>query len=447
MARTVPQCKKGGSPRMACFCALAVLVFFAASPCSAQLTFHDAIRMALANSPRIKAAQNDVAKAKAGLGVVRDIYIPSVVADGGVGDAYGIMLSVPTIFTVQAQSLVWSLQQRSYTRAARAGLDAARLSLEETRQQVEEDAAITYLSIDHDQDVAAALNDQVGYAQRLLAIMQDRVASHLDSELELKTTQRDVLQIRLQQMQARDDLEDLRGHMAELTGLAPDQVRIDSTSIPAIPEDTAGFGSTQKFSDTPGIRAAAESARAKAQQAQGDARYAWRPSVSFAANYGRVSPIENVEKFYNLNGIYNVASFGITLQVPLLDRVRSKAAQQSKLDAVRAQMDLDTLRADEFADRHKLARSIPELAMKAEMADLDDQIAQEQLKGTYLQAQHATGGPVITPKEEMKARIQERQKYVNMLNARLDAHKAEISYLRLTGQLDGWIHGVASVKP
>jgi outer membrane protein TolC len=447
MARTIPQCKKGGSPRRACFCALALLVCFAASPCSAQLTFRDAIRMALANSPRIKAALNGVAKAKAGVGVARDMYIPSVVADGGVGDAYGIMLSVPTIFTVQAQSLVWSLQQRSYTRAARADLDAARLSLEEVRQQVEEDAAITYLSIDRAQDVSAALNDQVGYAQRLLAIMQDRVASHLDSELDLKTTERDVLQIRLQQLQARDDLEDLRGHMAELTGLAPEQVRIDSSSIPVIPEDAAGFGSTQKFPDTPGIRAAAESARARAQQAQGDARYAWRPSISFAANYGRVSPIENVEKFYNLNGIYNVASFGFTLQVPLLDRVRSEAAQESKLDAVRAQMDLDTLRTDELADRHKLARSIPELAMKAEMADLDDQIAQEQLKAVYLQAQHASGETVITPKEEMKARIQERQKYVDMLNARLDAHKAEISYLRLTGQLDGWINGVASVKP
>jgi hypothetical protein len=155
-----------------------------------------------------------------------------------------------------------------------------------------------------------------------------------------------------------------------------------------------------------------------------------------------VSPIENVQQYYNLNGIYNVASFGFTIQFPLMDRVRKAAADETRLDAERSAMDLEGLRDDELKSRQKLGRSLPELTTKAELADVNYDIAVKQMESAEVEAQKATGGPPITPKEVINAHIEERQKYIEMLSAKLDAKKAQITFLRLTNQLDAWLRTV-----
>jgi hypothetical protein len=102
-------------------------------------------------------------------------------------------------------------------------------------------------------------------------------------------------------------------------------------------------------------------------------------------------------------------------------------------------MDLESLRSDETSSRRKLERSLPELEAKAELADLDYDIARDNLTTVAAQSEHATTSPPITPKEVENARIDERQKYVDMLDARLAARKAQITLLRLTGSLDEWL--------
>jgi outer membrane protein TolC len=424
-----------------CVAALAGLLASAAAVCcAAQVSFPEAIQLAVRNSPRVKAAENDLAKAQAGVSVARDMYIPSVNMGGGAGYSYGITLTVPTVFTVNAQSLVFSMQQRQYVRAARSDLRAAQLALDEVKQQVEEDAAITYLSLDTAQQTAQALDEQYNVAMKLAAILQDRLLAKLESELEVRKYQRGALQIKLGKMQAEDSAEDLRAHLAELTGIAPNDLKLAPESIPPISAASANGGdSSTALPDTPGIQAAAASDLAKELRAKADREYTWRPQVSFGANYGRVSPIQNVGQYYNLNGIYNVYSVGVAVQFPLVDMVRRAAAKQSRLDTRRSQMDLETLRSDAMAGRRKLERSLPELATRAELADVNYEIAQDELSDAEAQSQHATGGPMVTPKEVENAHIEERQKYVEMLDAKLQARKAQITCMRLTGRLDGWL--------
>jgi outer membrane protein TolC len=221
-----------------CVAALAGLGASLAATCGAQtaapISFREAIRLAVENSPRMKAAENDLKKAQAGVGVVKDMYIPSVVATGGVGDAYGIMLTVPTIFTVTAQSLVFSLQQREYIRGAKADLQAAQLALEEVKQQVEEDAANTYLELDTAEETKAALDEQYGYAEKLAGILQDRLKANLETELTVMEYRRGEIEIKLAEMQAADNVEDLRGHLAQMAGIAAEELEIAGGTIPAI---------------------------------------------------------------------------------------------------------------------------------------------------------------------------------------------------------------------
>jgi hypothetical protein len=48
--------------------------------------------------------------------------------------------------------------------------------------------------------------------------------------------------------------------------------------------------------------------------------------------------------------------------------------------------------------------------------------------------------PQITPKSEQLARIDERQKYEDALDASLELAKARLSLLRALGHMDDWLH-------
>jgi muconolactone delta-isomerase len=419
------------------------VLLFVLPDSNAQLSFSDAVRLAVQNSPKIAASRNDQRKAQDNLAAMKDMYIPSVVVGAGVGYAYGPTLNLPTIFNINAQSLIYSPQQRSYIRSAHSNLQAAQLALDENRQEVEEDAIITYLSLDNAQNTLNALQEQFGYAMKLVSIIEDRVSAKLDSQLDLKNARRTALEIRLHQMLAEDDLESLHHDLTELTGVPADQQTILPKSIPDITVTTPSDGALgAPLPESPGILAAEANVRAREQQAHGDAQYIWRPQIAFGAQYGRISPIENVSKFYNINGDYNSTTFGIQIQFPLFDKVRKNSARQTAMDAAHAEFDLKGLRVAEEEGRRKLVRSLGELAIKSQLADLDYGIAQDQLQSVLIQMHASSGSPPLTPKDEQKAHLEERQKYVDLLAAKSDAIKAEVTYLRQSSQLDNWLQSV-----
>ena len=53
------------------------------TPCRAQISFAEAVRLAVENSPRVKAAQNELLKAHSALLESKDFYVPSIVLTGG----------------------------------------------------------------------------------------------------------------------------------------------------------------------------------------------------------------------------------------------------------------------------------------------------------------------------------------------------------------------------
>lgn len=434
----------------------AVVAFLlGAASASAQISFTSAIDLALRNSPRVKMARDDVDKAVASLSETKSVFIPSLSGSIGVGPSYGITTSVPTIFTVNAQSLVFNFSQRNYIRAAHAGLDAAHASLMDMREQVEEDTALTYISLDRAQQRQAAMADEYGYALKLASIVQERVDAGTDTSLALKQARRTAVQIHLQQLQLEDEIATLRDHFSRLIGLPPDQLRTVPSSIPASPDfRPLQVNAPSAYPDTPSVLSAEANARSKRQQAIGDSRYVWRPQVSFVAQYGRISPLNNVSTYYNLDGNYDTAYAAIQVLLPFFDRTHQAKARESLAEAQHAEHTVSFLRDQQNEARVKLQHSIAELATKEELAELDRSIAQDQLNATLVQLTAGSGSDTatpMTPKDEQNARIQERQRYLEMVDATFQLRQAQINLLRQTGQLQNWIQSVAqtsvSVKP
>ena len=420
------------------------------SALSAPVTFESAITLAVKHSSRVRIAELDLRKAQSNVAVTKDIFIPSVVVGGGLGWTYGITLTVPTIFTVSAQSLVYSNQQRFEIRAAEDELRAAQSTLMDARQRVEEEVAAAYIALDNNQAASGALAELADDARKLLSIVQDRVRAGLDSDLEAKKAQRGVLQVELQQLQLEEDRVSLLSQLSDLTGVPESDLEVAPESIPEIPsaQGDAESKSLMSFS-SPANVAAEETQRAKMARAKGQAGYTWRPNVTFFAQYGRVSPINNVTSFYNLHGNYNTANVGVQISFPLLDEVRKAAARASMADATRSSIELNESHLAESANRLKLRRSLRMLSTREALAEVEYSISQDELTAATIQQHQINGSAPLTPKDEQMARMEERHKYLDLLDARLQLQKAKLSVLQLTGQLEPWLHSLeaAPISP
>lgn len=414
------------------FCVMAT-----ARQCAGQIPFSTAVEVAVRTNPRMLMAQDDVARAEAVVKEAKDVYLPSVIANGGAGDSHGITLNVPTIFTANAQSLIYSASQRDSIRAAEIDRDAARRRVSITRAEVEEDTIAAYLDLNHAQQKVAMLEKQVGVAREMLKTTQHRATAGIASDQDVQRTRRDALAVQLEQLEAEDQVVFFRGQLAGLLGVRPEEVLIDSASIPSLEFFRASGGSGDvALPESAEILDAQARAAAAAKRAAADRRVRWLPQISFAAQYGRISPINGVSDFYNIHGKYNTFFGGVTIQFPLLDKVQRDHARQTEAEAAHAAHSLEQIEAED-AGPLRARHAIAELGIKAELAEMDLANAERELNSIRTQiASGAAGRPIATPVDEDRAVLHVEQLDLEKMDADEDLLKAQISFLRLTGQLE-----------
>lgn len=431
-----------------CLLIAAAGAIVASTPAAAQISFTTAIDLALKNSPKVLSAQAEVDKAVAGLQEAKDVYIPTLSGGSGLGYSYGFPLGQPSVFNFTSQSLLVNFSQRNYIQAARASLNAANLALKDARQAVAEDAAITYLALDRDQQKLAALHDETTYASRLVTIVQDRLDAGQDTPIALTSSRLTAAQIHLARLRAEDDEEANRLHLALLTGLPADGLQVIPSSIPrfAAPPSTEDVAATKT---SPAVESAYAIAQAKQKTAVGDAHYLWRPQVYFVAQYSLFAKFNNYDSFYR-NFQYSNAGIGVDIRFPVFDAVHKARARESAADAARALHDADAARIQFLEGRQKVLRSTAMLATRAEVANLDQQLAKQQLDVMLVQLNSGNGNssaPQMTPKDEQTARIAEREKFVTYLDAGFQTKQAQINLMRQTGELEDWLKSAARSQP
>ncbi|MGI4828220.1 MAG: TolC family protein [Janthinobacterium lividum] len=200
-----------------------------------------------------------------------------------------------------------------------------------------------------------------------------------------------------------------------------------------------------------GLSAAFASAQARAYTAHGESRYLLRPQLSFFANYSRISTAFTTYNDYyphfliQENGTVNSSNslgFGVQLTLPLVDMVHRARARESAADAAHALFDA-RIQQDSFIEsRQRLRNSTAELAARAELASLDHDLAQDQLDAIRVRLRAAagsTGGEQMTPKDELNARLAERQREIEQLNLEQQLAQAEVTLMRQDGSLADWL--------
>lgn len=436
--------KIGDNPRKI-WATMLIGAALAAAPvlASAQVSLATVVDLALHNSSAVKLAEADLKKAQAVLDQAQDAYIPNFVLGSNVGYSHGFPTGQPSVGSATMQSLVFSYAQRQYQKAARAGIDAANLRLKDAREEVALDASNTYIELDAVDHELQAAKQQESFAASLVKIEQQRADAGVDSALDLLQARLTAAQLKLKRLHLEARVGTLARQIAVLTALPVGSILPDPSSIPEIPAITAD----EAPRSLPGIEAAGSLARSKQFQAQGD-DLAWRrPQIGFGAVYNYDSDELNSYSTYYKNFTPNNVSFGVQITFPFFDFALRAKAKETAAEALRATVEVEQAQRQNDIQIAELTGSLRELDTLAEVASLKQQIADEQLKAVLTQLELGNGAeagpgaqPQLSPKAEQLARIDERQKFEDALDAGFDLAKARLSLLRALGHMEDWLN-------
>ena len=314
------------------------------------------------------------------------------------GWTYGFPLGQPEVFSLSAQSLAFSFSQRDYVRSARKSLKSAQLQLKDTRQQVILDAALDYIELAKVDQQIAALDQESGYAQKLIEIEDQRVDAGRDSKIELTRARLTAAQVALKRIHLLDQADLLRARLAHLTGLNPADLTPDPETIPPpkVPDQNGNLDSAVTSANG-GVQAAY--AAATIQTLYGLRRLPpKRPADRhFRGQLWPIFYISTTMRSITCTSRQTTSALGFRSIFPFSTRragPRPRDRAQTPLTRRRRRMLLRDQTSEQVL---QLQKSLAELAAQEQVAEIQNELAQDQLQAVTAELQSGTGNPQASP--------------------------------------------------
>jgi outer membrane protein TolC len=425
----------------------AVLIALAvAATAQAQVSLRTVVELAQSNSSSVKLAQADLLKANSALLQSRDAFIPSLTFGSGLPafPEVGFTGSLPTIWGATVQSMVFSLPQIRYIQAAKMGVKAANLALADAKEQVALDASTAYIELDTINQELAVAHEQENYAGRMVEIEQQRVDGGVDPMSSLLQAQLDAAEVKLHRLHLETRAATLNKQLSTLTGLPVGSIIPTHASIPEIPAVTAD----EPAKRTPGLESADMLAQSRERVQKGDAdRTRLLPELAFGAQYNRnTTLLNNIDIYYKTPLPADNFSTGFSIRLPIFNFEDHDKVKESAAEALRARVEAEQAQQQNDIQIAELSSSLRELDTLAEIAKLKQEIAAQQLESvsSQLELGNGTSGanaqPQLSPEAEQQARVDERQKFMDAMDAGFDLSKARLDLLRALGHMQDWLN-------
>ena len=428
---------------------LLAALLLSACPAPAQrvpVSLTTIIDLSLRNSTPVRLAVADLQKATALLSESKQVYIPNLILGSSIGPpAYGFPVGEPSIYSFSSQSLLLSFSQPKYIRAARYAVASAEFALKDAREQIILEASTNYIELDAVTRELAGADQQSSAAERLISIEQQRTDAGIDSTSELLQARLSAAELKLKRLHLATRIGTLRQQLASLTDLPAETIACDPASVPEVP----AIRPDMHRGGAPGIEASQQAALSRQFQAKGDSIATVRPQIAFGAQYNRDAAFSGYQNYYR-NFQQNNISAGIQMTLPLFDPIHQSKKRESSAAALRATIEAEQAQHQNEEQIATLDGNVAELDALAEVASLKQQIAEEQLKSIRTQLESGNGSstaPQASPKLEQQARIEERQRFVESIDAGFDLTKARLSLMRAFGHMQDWLLTLRPVIP
>jgi outer membrane protein len=410
----------------------------AADAPAAPIPFRNAIELALQNSGVMGIAAINQWRARLAYEEMRANYIPQITIGSGLGYSYGFPLtlegSAPSVVNFNSNQALFNLQLRQYIRAAKIDWHATSLDVQDKRDAVILDTALTYAQLAQLSGKIAALSEAQAAATKAEFVSQQRFQEGVDSQLEVTRSQLVTARIRLRIAEVQDQSDVLREHLSKLLNLPADQIAVEPASVPQMPlisqdDDLA----TRAVNNSLEVKLAEQKVAAAQARAQGEHKAMAMPTIDLATQYAYLAKYNNYDLYYR-NYTANNFSGGLNIRFPLFNSVQKAKAQEADADAKIAQKQVDLKKNQVSEDALKLQRSLRQLSAARDVAKLEWQVSQGDLEAVKGRVQSGNANT----RDQQNAELDTDDRHAAYFDAEFELSRAELQLLRLTGELENW---------
>jgi outer membrane protein TolC len=440
---------------------IAAVVLLPTSLLAEPVSLKRMVELALTHATGAAIAVADEAYAAASYQELRDSYVPQLSTGAGLGYSYGFPLalegSAPALFNLNAQSALLNPALRDNIRAAKADSAVAALRTKDQRNQIIQDATLSYAELSKWELRLTRLQQTEVDANKMQAAVADRVKEGVDSDLDGLRAQLSAARVRQRITDAQGAAAVLREHLSKLTGLPAASIQTDPDSIPAAPatlpaEPPNEDAAKDAAASNPSVQAAVEHARAQYLRAQGEHKSLW-PSIDFAAQYALLSRFNNFQNYYipskpctpttvevlcvTNSFQQNNATIGISIRFPLFNASQRARARAADADAVKSTKQAEAARNQVSEETLRLQRSVAQMQAAREVTQLEYEIAEKNLTAVQTRIDAGT----LTLHDLDDARSQASERFIALQDVTFELERSQVGVLRSTGDLEKWALG------
>jgi outer membrane protein TolC len=401
---------------------------------SRKLTLKEAVNLAVKNSRDLALARLQYGLVQREAGVARAAFRPNFYTGTGAAYTNGFPLmsggGVPAIFSLSYDEQIFNPPLKGDQRAAEQRAEGQRLSMEGVRDGVIVRAALEYLELAKVRHAQELMRSERLSAARILEAMRERADAGRELPIEVTRAQLTTARIeqRIAQMEDRED--SLSGELSDMMGLSPDQpIEVSSEDIPGAATDEAKDLVSQAMANNIELKQAETERRAREEKLKGERGGYW-PTVSLVGQYNVLSNTNNYTDFFKKFQRNNVI-FGLEVRIPIFASRTTSAVAFARADLNTAELLLAKKRSELSLDVRRRARQVREADLAGEVARLELQLSQENLR--ILQVQFDQGRGSL--KDLEAAHLDENDKWLAYLDANYARQQVELELLRTTGQV------------
>ena len=408
-----------------------------AAPAAEPLRFRTAVDLALQHSGVMGIATVNQWRSQKAYQEVRNHWLPQLTVGSGLGYSYGFPLtlegSAPAVANFTSTQSLFNLSLKEFLKAAKIDWKATSFDVQDKREEVILDAALSYAQLVNLTGKLATLAEAQAAAEKAQFMTEQRLKEGVDSKLDLTKSQLAEARIRLRIADAQGQADVLREHLAKLTGLTPAEIQPDPDSMPQLPfisqEDNLA---ARAVANSPVVKLAEQKTEAAAARAKGEHR-ATLPFADLASQYAYLARFNGYDQYFIKYTSNNLAA-GLNIKFPFFNPVQKARAAQADADTIVAHKQADLTRNQVSENALKLQRSLRQLQAARDVAKLEWQVSQGDLETTQARIQSGSG----STRDAQIAQLEVNDKYAAYLDAEFELTRAGLQLLRLTGELENW---------
>src|SRR5438093_2221163 len=189
-------------------CLFTALVLLRCPMLSAEpLPLKRAVALALSHSTTSVSAELEQQRALASYHEARNQYLPQVVVGSGLGASWGFPLSLegsaPSIINVNAQSAVINPALRDFVRAAKTEWKASAMQTKDQRNQVIQDAVLSYAELSKWEALQNHLREEQADAIKAEQVVNERIQEGIDNSLARNKARLNTARVRMRMAEAQ----------------------------------------------------------------------------------------------------------------------------------------------------------------------------------------------------------------------------------------------------